>query len=145
LVTEGGVAASTQNVALSALLFLCRQVLKVHLPGIENIERARCSRGVPVVFTRNAESATVRGDGQRVKKSNRAVDLKTHDTFGHLSSATPKEALEVLGQKVRGRQLRFRQERLYLWLRGIVEDVHLVTLFYQLAYKSPRAEGVRCI
>ena len=53
LATEGNVAASTQNVALSALLFLYRQVLKGALPDIENIERARRSRRVPVVFTRN--------------------------------------------------------------------------------------------
>lgn len=52
LATENNVAASTQNVALSALLFLYRQVLKVNLPDIENIERARRSRRVPVVFTR---------------------------------------------------------------------------------------------
>ena len=53
LATEGNVAASTQNVALSALLFLYRQVLKADLPNIENIERARRSRRVPVVFTRD--------------------------------------------------------------------------------------------
>lgn len=52
LATKNNVAASTQNVALSALLFLYRQVLKVNLPDIENIERARRSRRVPVVFTR---------------------------------------------------------------------------------------------
>ena len=51
LATKNNVAASTQNVALSALLFLYRQVLKVNLPDIENIERARRSRRVPVVFT----------------------------------------------------------------------------------------------
>ncbi|MGI9065371.1 MAG: phage integrase N-terminal SAM-like domain-containing protein [Pyrinomonadaceae bacterium] len=33
------VAASTQNVALCALLFLYRQVLKINLPLIENVER----------------------------------------------------------------------------------------------------------
>lgn len=52
LATKNNVAASTQNVALSALLFLYRQVLKVNLPDIENIERASLSRRVPVVFTR---------------------------------------------------------------------------------------------
>lgn len=53
LATEGNVVSSTQNVALSALLFLYRQVQKANLPGIENIQRARRSRRVPVVFTRN--------------------------------------------------------------------------------------------
>jgi hypothetical protein len=35
------VAASTQNVALSALLFLYKHVLPIDLPYIDNIERAR--------------------------------------------------------------------------------------------------------
>jgi site-specific recombinase XerD len=52
------VSASTQTVALSALLFLCRDVLKQDLPYIENIERAKPSRKLPVVFTR-AEVKTI--------------------------------------------------------------------------------------
>ena len=41
LAVEGKVAASTQNVALCALLFLYRNVLQVDLPYVEGIERAR--------------------------------------------------------------------------------------------------------
>ena len=51
LATDKNVAASTQNVALSALLFLYRQVLHLNLPEIDNIERARRPKRVPVVFT----------------------------------------------------------------------------------------------
>jgi integron integrase len=51
LATDKNVAASTQNVALSALLFLYRQVLHLDLPEIDNIERARRPKRVPVVFT----------------------------------------------------------------------------------------------
>jgi integron integrase len=51
LAMDKDVAASTQNVALSALLFLYRRVLRVELPNIENIERARRPKRVPVVFT----------------------------------------------------------------------------------------------
>jgi integrase len=47
------VSASTQTVALSALLFLYRDVLKQSLPYIDNIERAKPSRHLPVVFTRD--------------------------------------------------------------------------------------------
>lgn len=46
------VAASTQNVALSALLFLYKQVLLIELPYIDNIERARKPQRLPVVFSR---------------------------------------------------------------------------------------------
>jgi integrase len=52
LAVEGKVAASTQNVALCALLFLYRDVLQVDLPYVEGITRAKRPVRVPVVFTR---------------------------------------------------------------------------------------------
>jgi Phage integrase, N-terminal SAM-like domain len=42
------VAASTQNVALSALLFLYKHVLFLNLPYINNIERARRPARLPI-------------------------------------------------------------------------------------------------
>ena len=47
------VAASTQTVALSALLFLYRHVLKKDLPYVEGIERAKRPERLPVVFTQS--------------------------------------------------------------------------------------------
>ncbi|MBA3256167.1 MAG: integron integrase [Pyrinomonadaceae bacterium] len=52
LAVELRVSASTQTVALSALLFLYRDVLKRDLPYISEIERAKPSRHLPVVFSR---------------------------------------------------------------------------------------------
>jgi len=52
LAVELHVSASTQIVALSALLFLYRDVLKRDLPYISEIERAKPSRRLPVVFSR---------------------------------------------------------------------------------------------
>jgi integrase len=46
------VAASTQNQALAAVLFLYKAVLEVQLERIENIERARRPKRVPVVLNR---------------------------------------------------------------------------------------------
>ena len=60
LAVEGRVAAATQNVALCALLFLYRGVLKVELGHVEEIERARGPHKLPVVFSR-AEVAAVLG------------------------------------------------------------------------------------
>jgi len=57
LAVERRVSASTQKVALSALLFLYRDVLKIQLPNIEGIERARAAKHIPVVFTREEVSA----------------------------------------------------------------------------------------
>ncbi len=53
LAIHRNVAASTQTVALSALLFLYRQVLGIELPYIEDIERAKRPQRLPVVFTRS--------------------------------------------------------------------------------------------
>ena len=51
LAVNGNVAASTQTVALSALLFLYRDVLKIELPFVGNIERAKKPQRLPEVFT----------------------------------------------------------------------------------------------
>jgi integron integrase len=52
LATEGRVAASTQNQALAALLFLYREVLEVELPWMADVVRAKAPRRVPVVLSR---------------------------------------------------------------------------------------------
>lgn len=51
LAVTGGVSASTQNQALSALLFLYREVLEVQLPWLDNVTRAKPSQRLPVVLT----------------------------------------------------------------------------------------------
>jgi integron integrase len=58
LAVDGNVAASTQNVALCAILFLYRDVLGVELPYVEGIQKAKRPARVPVAFTR-AEAATL--------------------------------------------------------------------------------------
>ena len=47
------VAASTQNQAKSALLFLYREVLALDIPWLDNIEKARVPKRLPVVLTRD--------------------------------------------------------------------------------------------
>jgi integrase len=49
LAVDGHVAASTQNQALSALLFLYRAVLEVELPWLEDVVRAKRPERLPVV------------------------------------------------------------------------------------------------
>jgi integron integrase len=53
LAVHGNVAASTQNQALSALLFLYRNVLEQELPWLDGIVRAKMSERLPVVLTRD--------------------------------------------------------------------------------------------
>jgi len=52
LAVKRNVAASTQNQALSALLFLYRHVLKEPLDWLNDIERAKKQSRLPIVFTR---------------------------------------------------------------------------------------------
>jgi len=58
LAVRGKVSASTQNQALSSLLFLYKKVLKMDLPFLDEIVRAKRPKRVPVVLTRS-EAAKV--------------------------------------------------------------------------------------
>jgi integron integrase len=60
LAVDRNVAASTQNVALAALLFLYRDVLKQNLERIEDVERARRPSRIPVVFSKPEANAVLR-------------------------------------------------------------------------------------
>lgn len=51
LAVAGKVAASTQNQAKSALLFLYREVLEVQLPWLDNVTQAKAPNRLPVVLT----------------------------------------------------------------------------------------------
>jgi integron integrase len=51
LAVQGNVAASTQNQAKSALLFLYREVLGVELPWLDQVQSAKRPERLPVVLT----------------------------------------------------------------------------------------------
>lgn len=53
LAVRGQVAVSTQNQAMSALLFLYREVLQLNLPWLENVRRAKRPKRLPVVLSRD--------------------------------------------------------------------------------------------
>src|SRR5438128_7289667 len=53
LARDGNVAASTQNQALSALLFLYKEVLKEEIGWLGDVERAKKPARLPVVLTRD--------------------------------------------------------------------------------------------
>ncbi len=52
LAIRGQVSASTQNQALNAILFMYREVLKIQLPWIDDVQRAKRPHRLPVVLTR---------------------------------------------------------------------------------------------
>lgn len=61
LANEGHVAASTQNQAKSALLFVYKEVLELELPWLDNIESAKRPARLPVVLNRDEVRQLLRG------------------------------------------------------------------------------------
>lgn len=59
LAVDGNVAASTQNQALSAILFLYREVLEMELPRLDQVVRAKLPQRLPVVLTRQEVRAVL--------------------------------------------------------------------------------------
>ena len=66
LAVRGRVAASTQNQALNALVFLYREVLERPLEGLDGLVRAKRARRLPVVLTRG-EVHTLLGEMQGIQ------------------------------------------------------------------------------
>jgi integron integrase len=59
LAVEGKVAAATQNQALSALLFLYREVLALEAPWLDGLVRAKRPQRLPVVLSRDEVRAVL--------------------------------------------------------------------------------------
>jgi integron integrase len=69
LALHGRVSASTQNQALSALLFLYQEVLQQDLPWLDGIVRAKRSVRLPVVLTRDEVQAVL----SRIRGTSRLI------------------------------------------------------------------------
>src|SRR3989338_6130851 len=59
LAVNGKVAASTQNQAKSALLFLYKEVLDLELPWLDNVAQAKAPKRLPVVLNRDEVQAVL--------------------------------------------------------------------------------------
>jgi integron integrase len=89
LAVEGQVASSTQNQALSALLFLYREVLGMELPWLENVTRAKRPQRLPVVLTREEVRAVLgKMDG-------------TYGLLGRLLYGTGMRLMELIRLRVK--------------------------------------------
>jgi integron integrase len=89
LATDRDVAASTQNQAQSALLFLYREVLAIELPWLDGVVRAKTPSRLPVVLTQDEIVlllSTLRG---------------THKLVGELLYGTGMRILEALRLRVK--------------------------------------------
>ncbi len=97
LATQMNVAASTQNQAFSALLFLYQEVFKERLPWIDDIVRAKRPAKFPVVFTQ-AEA--------------RAVLSKMHSTprlMAHLLYGSGLRVMECVRLRIKDVDLGYLQ------------------------------------
>lgn len=97
LAVEKTVAASTQNQALFALLFLYREVLKINLPWLEEFTPAKKSERVPVVFTKEE----VRQVLEQLKGTNRLI--------GNLLYGSGLRLIEALRLRVKDLDFGYRQ------------------------------------
>jgi integron integrase len=89
LAVAGKVSASTQNQAKSALLFLYKEVLRVELPWLDQVEQAKTPTRLPVVLTRREVALVlVRLDG-------------IHRLIGDLLYGTGMRILEAMRLRVK--------------------------------------------
>jgi len=156
LAVEGNVAASTQNQARSALLFLYKEVLGSELPWLNNVEQARKPRRLPVVLTEdevrdvlaNLEgvhwlvAALLYGAGLRLMEALRLrvqdVDFKRREVLVRNGKGF-KDRVTMLPDKLAGRlQSHLATVRL-LHEKDLAEGFGEVHLPYALDRKYPNA------
>jgi integron integrase len=150
------VSASTQNQALAALLFLYREVLRVSLPWLEGIERAKRPARLPVVLTRGEVAQVLAGMSGSAKlvailmygsglRLMEAVGLRVKDVDFESRSVTvragkgqkdrvtvlPERVVEPLREHLRG------VER--VWREDMRDPSFAVSLPFGFAVKAPSA------
>jgi integron integrase len=157
LAVDRHVAASTQNQAFCALLFLYQEVLGRKLDFIDNVTRVKRPPKVPVVFTREEARATLDelhgeyrlmaellyGSGLRLME---CVRLRVKDIdfgYGHITVRDGKglrERVTLLPQRLR-RPLRLHLERVKeLHRQDLARRRGRVYLPFALQRKYPNAE-----
>jgi integron integrase len=156
LAVAGGISASTQTVALSAVLFLYRDVLKQELPYVNNIERARKPKRLPVVFTRdetkrilaNLEgthwliAGLLYGSGLRLMECLRLRVKDIDFTYGQLTireGKGEKDRITMLAAKLKQPLMRHLQKVKMLHEEDLAAGYGEVYLPYALARKYPNA------
>jgi integron integrase len=121
LATQRHVASSTHNQALSAILFLYRQVLGVELPWMANLQRPSYTKRIPTVLTRAEVTALFdRMDG--------VVGLVARLLYG-----TGMRLMEVLRLRIKDvdfdhlviivRQAKGNKDRVVMLPRSLVEQL----------------------
>ncbi len=143
LAVEGRVAASTQNQALSALLFLYREVLAINLPWLDNVVRAKTPQRLPVVLTRQEVVSVLEamsgvyglmarllyGTGMRLME---CVRLRVKDV--------DFEQAEILIRDGKG-----AKDRVTMLPQSLVEALRAHLKIRQRLYEEDRAKGLASV
>jgi integron integrase len=156
LAVDAKISASTQTVALSALLFLYRDVLKRDLPYIANIERAKPSNKLPVVFTRREVEAVLvslngtqhliacllYGAGLRLMEAVRLrvkdIDFERNEITVHEGKGAKDRVTMLPGSTIQALQAHLRKVRV-LHQADLKNGFGKVELPFALDKKYPRA------
>jgi integron integrase len=140
LANDRNVAAATQNQALAALLFLYKEVLRIELPWMDGIVRARRPRRLPVVLTRaEVHEILSRMEG-------------THALMARLMYGTGMRLMECLALRVKDvelvrhevivRQGKGAKDRITMFPRSLVEAMTAHLDEVRRIYQADRNAGV---
>lgn len=157
LAVDRSVAPATQNQALSALLFLYKEVLFIDLPWLDGIVRAKPSRHLPVVLSISEvralfaaiDSYTIQlvarllyGTGMRVMEGLRLrvkdVDFVRNEILIRDGKGS-KDRVTVLPQSLRQELQQQIQRALDIQQQDLAQGLGHVWLPYALARKYPNA------
>ena len=161
LAVERKVSASTQTQALSALLFLYREVLALPIGWVDDVERAKRPKRLPVVFTREEVRAVLShlraevwlmasllyGSGLRLME---CVRLRVKDVdFARLQITVRegkggKDRITMLPPSLVGPLRRQLERAKALHEMDVREGFGRVYLPYALARKYPNADREWC-
>jgi integron integrase len=139
LAVEGRVAASTQNQALSALLFLYREVLERDFGWLDDVVRAQKPKRLPVVYTPD-EAMGIIGElnGRRWLMAMQLYGggLRLHECVTQRVKDLDFDRLEVTVRDGKG-----EKDRVTLLPEALVEPLKQHLLRVQEAHERALAEG----
>jgi integron integrase len=161
LAVERKVAAGTQNQALSALLFLYREVIKCELPWLDAVQRVTRPARLPTVLTRNEVRRLLAhvqgvnwllltllyGSGLRVMECLRLRVKDLDFGYGQLlvrDGKGEKDRVTMLPETLNDPLRRHLERVRILHARDLREGFGDVHLPYALARKYPRAGREWC-
>jgi integron integrase len=144
LAVEGRVAASTQNLALSAILFLYKDVLAVELPWLKDVTRAKRPQRLPTVLSREEVDALLK-----------ALKPGVPGLIVRLLYGTGMRLMEAMRLRVKDLELELRQivvrdgkgakDRVTVLPGGLVEPLRTQLAVRRSIYEADLAVGQACV